>query len=174
MKPPDVSVHRVKIEYQGRSVTGRQLKVSSRIKMPIELVWQNVQTPELLKFVAKGMITFSPVNGDLPKQWQKGETYGVKMFIFGFLPFGSTHYLSIEKIDPESYQIATKEWDNQAKVWNHTVILTDLGDGSVRYEDSIEIYGGLLTSFITSFARRFYIHRQKRWQIVAQKDLKFG
>jgi hypothetical protein len=48
-----------------------------------------------------------------------------------------------------------------------------LGDGKIYYEDSIIIYGGMMTGFITAFAKRFYKHRQKRWQIVAQENLKF-
>ena len=48
-----------------------------------------------------------------------------------------------------------------------------LGDDKIYYEDSITIYGGMMTGFITSFAKRFYKHRQKRWQIVAQENLKF-
>ena len=33
---------------------------------------------------------------------------------------------------------------------------------------------GMITGFITSFAKKFYKHRQKRWQIVASNNLKFG
>lgn len=50
----------------------------------------------------------------------------------------------------------------------------DLGNGKIYYEDSITIYGGILTGFITSFAKKFYKHRQKRWQIVAENKLDFG
>jgi hypothetical protein len=52
--------------------------------------------------------------------------------------------------------------------------MRDLGNGTIYYEDAITIYGGMLTGFITSFAKKFYIHRQKRWQIVAESRLEFG
>ena len=120
------------------------------------------------------MINFKSVNGDLPKQWEVGQTYGVKMRVFGFIPFGGIHYLSIENIDDHNYMLSTREWDSGAKVWNHHITLRALGDGKIYYEDSIIIYAGIMTGFITAFAMRFYKHRQWRWQIVASNNLKFG
>lgn len=70
--------------------------------------------------------------------------------------------------------ISSKEWNKRTKVWNHDVIMKDLGNGIIYYEDSITIYGGIMTGFITSFAKRFYMHRQKRWQIVAKEKLNFA
>jgi hypothetical protein len=52
--------------------------------------------------------------------------------------------------------------------------MRDLGNGRIYYEDAITIYGGIMTGFITSFAKKFYKHRQKRWQIVASNNLTFG
>ena len=95
------------------------------------------------------------------------------MYIFGFIPFGGIHYLHIKKVDPDRSQISTHEWESSAKVWNHDVFIQDIGNERIRYTDSITIYGGFLTGFITAFAKRFYKHRQKRWQIVAEKKLVF-
>ncbi|MEO1054629.1 MAG: hypothetical protein AAFX87_28620 [Bacteroidota bacterium] len=171
---PEVAVEDTSIVYRGRTVKAKKLKVSSTIPMSIQDAWENVQTPELLQFVAKGMIAFKSTDGGFPAKWQVGKTYGAKMRIFGFLPFGGTHYLKIEGIDHDNYEIATKEWDNSAKVWNHDVKMETLSDGSIHYQDIILIYGGLMTGFITAFARIFYQHRQRRWQIVAKKNLSFG
>jgi len=52
--------------------------------------------------------------------------------------------------------------------------MQELDNGKIYYEDSITIYGGMMTGPITAFARQFYKHRQKRWQIVAEKNLRFG
>jgi hypothetical protein len=168
-----IKVERISIDYKGKAVKAKKLTVSSEIPMDIDVAWNNVKTPELLQFVAKGMIGFKSIDGELPKNWEVGQTYGVKMRIFGYIPFGRTHYLFIEKIDNESKIIATKEWDKEAKVWNHNVMMKDLGNGNIYYEDTIIIYGGLKTGFITSFAKLFYIHRQKRWQLVAKENLVF-
>jgi hypothetical protein len=170
---PKAKVETLTIEYKGKKVNAKKLTVSSEIPMNIDKAWNNVKSPALLEFVAKGMIRFKPLGDGFPKQWEVGETYGVKMWVFGFIPFGGTHYLFIEKIDDQNHTIATKEWDRGAKVWNHIVMMKDLGNGSIYYEDSITIYGGLMTGFITFFAKPFYKHRQKRWQIVAKENLNF-
>jgi hypothetical protein len=171
---PVAKVESVIIDYNDSKVKAKKLIVHSEIPMEIENAWENVKTPALLEFVAKGMIKFKSVNGDFPKQWEVGKTYGAKTRVFGFIPFGGVHYLSINKIENENYTISTNEWDKGAKVWNHDVVMRDLGNGRIYYEDAITIYGGMMTGFITSFAKRFYKHRQKRWQIVAQENLKFG
>jgi hypothetical protein len=171
---PTARVESVLIDYNGKKVKAKKLIVHSEIPLEIENAWENVKTPALLEFVAKGMIKFKSVNGDFPKQWEVGKTYGAKMRVFGFIPFGGVHYLSIKKIDTENYTISTNEWDKGAKVWNHDVVMRDLGNGRIYYEDAITIYGGIMTGFITSFAKKFYKHRQKRWQIVASNNLTFG
>ena len=89
------------------------------------------------------------------------------MFVYGFVPFGGLHSLYFEKIDKVNKILQTREWDNSAKVWNHKIVLKKLNDNKIMYEDEIIIYGGVLTSFITWWAKSFYKHRQKRWQIVA-------
>jgi hypothetical protein len=171
---PKTKVERLTIDYKGKTVKAKKLTVSSEIPMEIDVAWNNVKAPELLRFVAKGMIGFKSIDGGFPKNWEVGQTYGVKMRIFGFIPFGGVHYLFIERIDDECKVIATKEWDKEAKVWNHNIMMKDLGNGNIYYEDAIIIYGGWKTGIITSFAKRFYKHRQKRWQIVAKEKFIFG
>ncbi len=170
---PVAKVESVTIGYNGSKVKAKKLTVYSEILMGIDAAWNNVKTPALLKFVAKGMIKFKFVDGDFPKQWEVGQTYGFKTLVFDIIPFGGIHYLFVDKIDDGNYMLSTKEWDSGAKVWNHNIVMRDLGDGKIYYEDSITIYGGILTGFITTFAKKFYKHRQKRWQLVASKNLKF-
>jgi hypothetical protein len=167
------NVEPIIFEYNGSKVKAKKLTVLSEIPMGIDAAWDNVKTPALLEFVAKGMIKFKSVKGDFPKQWQVGQTYGFKTLVFGIIPFGGIHYLYLDKIDNSNYMLSTKEWDNGAKVWNHDITMRELGDSKIYYEDSITIYGGILTGIITSFAKKFYKHRQKRWQLVASKNLKF-
>jgi hypothetical protein len=170
---PVTKVDPVIIEYNGNKVKAKKLTVHSEIPMGIDAAWNNVKTPALLKFVAKGMIKFKFVDGDFPRQWEVGQTYGFKTLVLGIIPFGGIHYLFVDKIDEGNYMLSTKEWDSGAKVWNHDITMRNLGVGKIYYEDSITIYGGILTGFITSFAKIFYKHRQKRWQLVASKNLKF-
>jgi hypothetical protein len=162
------------IDYNGSKVRAKKLTVHSEISIGIDTAWENVKTPALLEFVAKGMIKFKSVNGGFPKQWEVGQIYGFESRVFGIIPFGGIHYLFVEKIDDSNYMLSTKEWDSGVKVWNHLVTIRKLDDGKIYYEDSITIYAGIMTGFITSFAKRFYKHRQKRWQIVAKENLNFG
>jgi hypothetical protein len=171
---PSARVESVLIDYNGKKVKAKKLTVHSEIPIEIDTAWQNVKTPALLIFVAKGMIKFKSMDGDFPEKWEVGQTYGFKMRIFGFIPFGGIHNLFVEKIDDRCNSLSTREWDKGAKVWNHNIVMRDLDNGFIYYEDSIIIYGGMLTGFITSFAKKFYKHRQKRWQIVASSKLKFG
>jgi len=39
----------------------------------------------------------------------------------------------------------------------------------MKYEDEIELYAGILTNFVTKWAKSFYIHRQKRWKIISDE-----
>jgi hypothetical protein len=162
------------IDYNGSKVRAKKLTVHSEISIGIDTAWENVKTPALLEFVAKGMIKFKSVNGGFPKQWEVGQIYGFNSRVFGIIPFGGIHYLFVEKIDDSNYMLSTKEWDSGVKVWNHLITIRKLDDGKIYYEDSITIYAGIMTGFITSFAKRFYKHRQKRWQIVAKENLNFG
>ncbi len=165
-------IEKVKIDYQGKQVTASKLTVSSEIQIDIDTAWRKVQTSALLNFVTQGKVKFKPSGGQFPEIWKEGETVSTKMFVYGFVPFGGLHSLYFEKIDKASKTLQTKEWDDSAKVWNHKITLAKLTDTTIMYEDEIIIYGGVLTGFITWWAKSFYKHRQKRWKLVAtQKTL---
>jgi hypothetical protein len=167
-----VKIEKVKINYQGKLVTARKLIVSSKIPININDAWQIVQTSKLLEFISKGKIKFKPINGSFPKLWQQNETVSTKMLLFGFIPFGGIHSLYFENIDNQNKVLQTREKDNSAKVWDHTISLVQINEQNIIYQDLIIIYGGLLTKIITLWAKSFYKHRQKRWQIVAKdKDI---
>ena len=162
------------IDYNGRKVKAKRISVNTELLIDINKAWNNIKTPALLEFVSKGMINFKHLDGDFPTQWEVGQTYRFMTRVFGFMPFGGIHYLFVAQLDDKNYILSTKEWDNGAKIWNHTISLSDLGDGKINYEDSIIIYAGMMTGFVASFAKLFYKHRQKRWQIVAVNNLNFG
>jgi hypothetical protein len=54
----------VKVIYNNKEVLAQKLTVSSEIPLDIETAWTKVKTSALLEFVAKGMITFAPLNGN--------------------------------------------------------------------------------------------------------------
>jgi hypothetical protein len=160
-------IEKVEINYKGRRVAARKLIVASEISIDIDTAWTKVKTSKLLNFIAEGKVKFKPTGGRFPEIWKEGDTVSTKMYVYGFIPFGGLHSLYFEKIDPVTKVLQTREWDNAAKVWDHKISLQKLTDNSILYEDEIIIYGGILTGFITSWAKSFYVHRQKRWQLVA-------
>jgi hypothetical protein len=162
------NIEEIKINYKGREVTAHKLTVSSQIPININTAWEKVQTVALLEFVAKGKLRFKPLDDKFPEIWKQGSTAKTMMYLYGVIPFGGVHTLVVEKIDHESKVVQSKEWDDAAKVWNHRISMKKLSDSSIHYEDEIIIYGGFLTSIISLWAKSFYKHRQKRWQLVAQ------
>jgi len=163
------SVQKIQVPYQGKQVAARKLVVTSQIPIPIDTAWALVKKPVLLEFITKGKIKFKPVKKHFPKQWRQGETVVVRMYLYGFLPFGGQHSLYLEKIDDTHKQIQTREWDRSAKVWDHLITMQKIDKNTTNYTDEIIIYGGWQTSIITYWAKAFYKHRQKRWYFLAQK-----
>ena len=164
-------VNKVIIEYKGKQVKANKLTLSSTFDLPVAEAWKLLQTPDLLLFITQGMIKFIPVSGYFPESWQQGTTFKVKMRIFGFIPFGGVHVLHFQTIDEDKHTLTTREYDAQAKVWDHTISMSPTKTNQTFYTDEIVIYGGMLTGFITQFAKIFYKHRQKRWHKVAANGL---
>jgi hypothetical protein len=163
-----IKTGKIQILYKNNLVRAQKLNVSSEIPVDLEKAWAKVKTSALLEFVAKGMIRFVPIKGHFPEIWQEGSTVETRSLLFGFIPFGGVHTLFFEKIDDENKSLQTKEFDDAAKVWNHTITMKKLDSNTILYEDEIIIYGGFLTFFITLWASYFYQHRQKRWLLVGK------
>ncbi len=162
-------IEKIKIPFEGKEVTAHKLTVTSEIPIALETAWENVTTSALLEFVAKGKIRFVPIAGEFPERWEEGSTVTTKMIAYGFIPFGGLHTLHFERIDHINKVMQTKERDNFTKVWNHKISMKPIGPNTIYYEDEIVIYGGILTGFISWWAKSFYWHRQKRWQLIAER-----
>lgn len=161
------NIEKIKIAFEGKEVTAHRLTVSSEIPINIDTAWAKVQTSAMLEFVAKGKLAFQPLEGEFPEIWEEGASVKTTMNVYGIIPFGGIHTLTVEKIDQENKVIQSKEWDDCAKVWKHKISMKKLSDKSIHYEDEIVIYGGMLTGLISWWAKSFYEHRQRRWQLFA-------
>ena len=126
-----------KIIYKNKEVFAQKLTVSSEIPLDIETAWVKVKTSALLEFVAKGMITFAPLDGNFPIVWQEGSTIKTRSLLFGFIPFGGMHTLFFEKIDNTQKVLQTQEYDDAAKIWNHTITMNRITDTTILYKDEI-------------------------------------
>lgn len=166
------TIDKVKITFEGKEVTAHKLTVASEITIDIDTAWKKVKTYSLLEFIAKGKVKFKfqSSDGHIPKIWKVKETVTTRMFIYGFIPFGGLHTLHFEKIDNENKFVQTSEHDSAAKIWRHKISMRKVNDNTTHYTDEIIIYGGALTSVISWWAKSFFIHRQKRWQLIADKN----
>lgn len=165
---PDAEIEKIKITYRGKEVSARKLTVSSELPMPVDSAWNQARTSALLEFVTRGKMRFKPAGGAFPEIWRAGDTVTTRMRVYGFIPFGGLHTLHFDKIDDDAKVIETKEWNRDVKVWNHRIVLKKIDEDRTCYEDEIIIYAGVLTGLVTAFAKGFYKHRQRRWQLVAQ------
>ena len=162
-------IEQIKICHTGKEVTANKLTVATILPIALDTAWAKVQTSALLEFVAKGMVAFLPTGGKFPEKWKEGAVVTTKMRVYGFIPFGGQHTLRFEKIDGERKILQTSEWDSTAQVWNHKISMKKISDNEIYYEDEVIIYAGMLTPLISFWAKLFYKHRQRRWQLLANK-----
>jgi hypothetical protein len=44
-----------------------------------------------------------------------------------------------------------------------------VGENRTKYTDEIELNAGILTNFVSKWAKSLYLHRQRRWEIVVEE-----
>ena len=112
-KSPRVTIQkeRVTLNYNKKNVVARRLRISSELHIDSHTAWDILKKSELLKFVTKGKITFKPITGSFPMEWQENMKIDLKMYFYGWFPIGGTHSIYFEKIDPKCRVIITKEKD---------------------------------------------------------------
>ena len=81
--------------------------------------------------------------------------------------FGSLS--SEEKIDHIDKILRSQESNDLIQIWNHDLIVQKEND-LTKYTDRIDIEAGFLTSFVCIFAKCFYRHRQRRWNLLIDKS----
>lgn len=128
------------------------------------VVWDHVLQPRLMCFVAKGMLTFQPIEpNEFPERWSASR-FKVRKLLFGVLPIGWQE-ISIEFLPDQGRMHRMREngrgW--LIPTWDHTMEVEPV-EGGTRYVDRVRIEAGVLTPIVVAFARRFFAHRQRRWQ----------
>jgi hypothetical protein len=163
------SIENIEINYNGKSVKGKKLTIYSELNIDINTAWNEVQKSSLLKFVCKGKVTFKPVGSEFPEYWKENMTIKTKMLIYGLIPFGGIHSLKFAEVEPEKFSALTNEKNSIVKIWNHRIIMGKIDENRIKYTDEIELNAGILTNFVSKWAESLYLHRQKRWKIVANE-----
>lgn len=148
-----------------------RVSLSTKIDLPPETVWREVQTAQILIHIAWPLVRFIPVGDEPMEAFKAGGRYQVKLVLFGILPFG-TQWIVTSLHEPES-----GEWPKQLRDdgysalisrWDHWITIAPDANGVTDYRDDVEISAGALTPFIWAFAQLFYRHRQRRWRGLAR------
>ncbi|MHA7820677.1 MAG: hypothetical protein ACX930_13600 [Erythrobacter sp.] len=151
----------------------RTIELTTTIDASPDEVTRHVMTPRLLDHVASPMIEFGyPPSFDRNADWPLGEHH-VTMRLFGVLPIG-WQAIGIEipeSPDPDVTLLRDNGHSPLIKRWDHWISIRPHPSGrGTLYTDRVHIEAGLLTLFVTAYARLFYAHRQKRWRALAASD----
>lgn len=152
----------------------KTLELSTELNASPDAVWDAVRQPKLLQHVAKGVLSFKPVNPPVfPAYWEAGE-YEAAMFWKGFLPIGR-QIIGVEFPEPQDGVRFVRDngRSRMIKVWDHLIAIAPAPDGRTLYTDTLRLDAGALTPFVALFADRFYRHRQRRWRALADNGFKF-
>jgi hypothetical protein len=144
------------------------LRVQSILGCSRDRAWDLVQTTGLLVHVAWPILVFRPAPGhSLPPVWSEGDALELRLFIFGLLPLGE-HTIRVERIDPESCEIQTRESGGLTRRWDHRISLQAIGEDQTLYTDEVALDAGRVTPLVARVAGFFFRYRQTRWQRLAK------
>lgn len=143
-----------------------------------ERVWEELQRPALLEYVAAPLVVFEPVDpASFPERWSEDE-YLVRMLLLGVLPLGRqtirTSKVRVDETEGDQfYQLRDDGSGQLVSVWDHLISVRETPDGKTVYTDEVEVKTGVLTPFIWLFATLFYRPRQRRWRNVVENDFEY-
>lgn len=152
----------------------KMLELETFLPAETAMVWDHILQSRLLRFVAKGMPTFQPIDPDIiPERWSVGH-YRVQKYLFGIIPIGWQD-IGFELL-PDQGQVHRIRDNGRGwliPTWDHTIEVEPV-DGGTRYVDHVKIEAGVLTPLVAAFARYFYKYRQQRWQKLVAADFDYA
>lgn len=149
----------------------KTLHLQTYLDAPPDKVWAALNTPRLLRHVARPILTFQPINPKaLPETWGEG-AYSVRLWFFGVLPVGR-QVIDVSYPPPKGDTRFIRDNGHSALIrrWDHVISVAPEGEGT-RYTDEVAIDAGLLTLPAYWFAKWFYGHRQRRWRALVRRGL---
>ena len=135
------------------------VRKTSVFPAPREEVLARLQRLETLQYIAAPYAAFTPVSETADFRWVAGASSAYYFRLFGIISFG-IHTIRIERFDQDGIQ--SREHNRYVPVWNHLIILKDLGNRT-EYTDEVVIRAGWKTVFVWLWAKAFYAHRQRKW-----------
>lgn len=151
-----------------------KLRLSTILNTPIEQVFEWLQTPRLLQYIAHPLIEFRAIEPvTFPEVWTVGD-YRVEMRFLGLIGIGEQNIRirlePAQQIPGQRYQLLDDGYSHLIQRWHHTIYLEALHNGFTRYVDELELEAGLLTKPVWLFAYLFYTYRQHRWRQLVRDD----
>ena len=160
-------MEKVLLKYNNENVKkGIKIIISSTLNNSAEKIWNKLLSIETLIEICKPMATFKSKLNEKEIKWKINKEYIFKLFIYGFIPFGD-HKIILKILDEENKIILSNEYNKIVKIWNHLIIMENLGENEIKYTDEVEIYAGIFTLFTAIWAKLFYKHRQKKWKRIS-------
>lgn len=151
----------------------RTVELSTHLDTHPDVIWDHVQTPQLLHYVARSLIRFVPKGTAWPERWTPGR-YQAWMLLFGFIPIGwQVIGIELPATSAGAYRVRDNGHGPLIGRWDHMIEITPEGSGT-RYVDRVHIEAGLLTPVVAAFARLFYAHRQRRWRKLVAADFRYA
>jgi hypothetical protein len=169
------------------------VEISTTLPASPDRIWEMVNRPVLLHYVAWPLLTFEPIDpSTFPDRWEERE-YRVQMKAFGMVPLG-WQVIGIERsvgrdATADGGTVRRLRDNGRGRIlrrWDHVITIEpagsteesrDSGQGPVqktRYTDHVEIEAGVLTPVVGVLARGFYTHRQRRWHRLLEEEDRGG
>jgi hypothetical protein len=150
-----------------------KMTLSTRLDCPLEKAWQEVRTARLLRYVARPLVAFVPVDPPVwPEEWRAGD-YLTRMKFLGLLPLGKQWLCASFPAVEGEYRVRDNGHGDLARKWDHLITLVPQADGSTFYTDRVEVEAGAWTPIVWLFAAIFYRHRQRRWRRLVRTEFDY-
>jgi len=156
-----------------------RILLSTQLECKPELIWEVVQSPQTLEYVAAPIIMFEPLRpSKFPSIWSTGN-YLVRLKFLGLIPLGfqwiQLSFPNRKTSDTTHlYKLRDKGFGKLAKRWDHLITIKLTGDGKTQYTDQVDIEAGRWTLFLWIFSQVLFRHRQRRWRALVKQQFEFG
>ncbi len=135
--------------------------VESRLPCPAWVAFEAALQPATFVYVTLGMLGM-PVLCGRQEPFQVGETVSGRLFLGNLIPLWA-HEIHIVDIDPVALQLVSHERGGFVRMWHHTIDVEALGTDNCLLRDTVQIDAGRVSGPVSSWARRFYRYRHRRW-----------
>lgn len=154
---------------QGTEIPGKKVIVGSVLQCGKEKAWELLETVGLLQHLSWPFLQFRPLPGEqLPAMWRMGQKLTVQLICCGVIPLGE-HTIEIERLNPQTGEIQSRESNRWTAVWNHRIVLEEISAQQCLYLDEVELHAGRVTDLVALAVRFLLRYRQTRWQALARR-----